>query len=196
MANSRLNRQLGDGYLDPAEEVIRQRERLLEDISSRRAYGQEEIEKPERSEGPRLYYSVFLRKLKAVYPQLLVKDGIPGHVALYRPKTQGEIIRDGYDLEVPRWYNEHRYFAGFPKDHIPEWGHYINDTDGIAVREVRGWRTVLIALIKQGIANYEDVVKEFGDPIHDQRSKFWFEQLQEYMSEEKRNARRDEININ
>lgn len=190
MAGSRLNAELGDKHLDPKEAVIREREELLHDISGRRAYGQADIEKEERSEGPRMYYSVFLRKLKTLYPQFLVKDGIPGNVAIYRPKTEAEIINDGYDLAAPKWYNEHKYVTGFPKEHIPEWGHYVNDTDGIALREVRGWRSVLIALIKQGIVTYEAVASEFPDPIHDQRSKYWFEQLHQYMNKENSNAGR------
>lgn len=179
MAGSRLNPELGDAHPNPEEFVIREREDLLKQISSRKAYGQDELDKPERSKGGRLYYSVLLRKLKKLYPQLLVKDGIPGNVALYRPKTQGEIINDGYDLAFPRWYNEHKYVTGFPKDHIPEWGHYLNDTDGIADKEVRGWRSVLIAFFKQGLVTYEAASREFGDPENDQRNRFWFEQVKE-----------------
>lgn len=182
--DSKLNRQLGDTHLDPKEEVARQRENLLNDISHRKAYGQEDIEKVERSNGSRIYYSVLLRRLRYIYPPMLVKDGIPGHIALYRLKTEDEIANDGYDLSVPKWYNEHKYFTGFPKAAIPEWGHYVNDTDGIALREVRGWRSVLIAMVKQGLTTYEKVIEEFSDPIHDQRSKYWFEQLKEYMHKE------------
>jgi hypothetical protein len=189
VAGSRLNSQLGDRFLNPEEEVIRQREDLLHDISGRKAYGQEDIEKEARSEGPRLYYSVFLRRLKKIYPQFLVKDGIPGNVAVYRPKTQEEIIQDGYDMLFPQWHNEHKYVTGFPKEDIPEWGHYKNDTDGIALHEVRGWRSVLIAIVKQGLVTYEAVAKEFGDPIHDQRSKYWFDQLHPYINKEKAIAR-------
>lgn len=195
MAGSKLSHQLGDTHLDPKEEVARQREELLHDISGRKAYGQDEIEKVARSEGPRMYYSVFLRKLKALYPQFLVKDGIPGNVAIYRPKTEAEIINDGYDLSAPRWHSEHKYVTGFPKEQLPEWGHYINDTDGIAIREVRGWRSVLIALIKQGIVTYEAVAAEFPDPIHDSRSKLWFEQLHQYMNKENSRAGR-KIDLN
>lgn len=196
MAGSRLNHQLGDKHLDEKESVIRQREELRDAISGREAYGQKDIEKAERSEGPRLYYTEFLLRLKKIWPHFIVKDGIPGNVAVYRPKTKEEITRDGYDLMFPQWYNEHKYVTGFPKEHLPEWGHYINDTDGIALREVRGWRTVLIALIKQGIVTYEDVALEFTDPIHDQRSKYWFDQLQQYMHKETSRARRTENNLN
>lgn len=195
MAGSKLNAQLGDKLLDPKEEVIRQREGLLKDISNRRAYGQEDIEQSERSEGSRLYYSALLAKIRKMLPTMLVRDGIIGNVACYRPKSDAEILNDGYDLGAPKWYNEHKYFTGFPKEWIPEWGHYINDTDGIALKEVRGWRSVLIAMIKQKLVTYDAVVAEFGDPIHDQRSQYWFEQLHEYMHKENASGR-TENNIN
>lgn len=195
MAGSRLSHQLGDKHLDPKEEVARQREELLHAISGRKAYGQDDIEKADRSAGPQMFYSVLLLKLKNIYPQLLVKDGIPGNVALYRPKTDAEIINDGYDLSAPKWYSQYKYVTGFPQKFIPEWGHFVNDADGIAIREVRGWRTTLIALIKQGLVTYDAVVKEFGDPIHDQRSKYWFDQLHQYMNKENSNVGR-KINLN
>ena len=179
MAGSRLNAQLGDTHLNPEELVVRERESLLAQISNRKPYGQDELDKPERSQGPRLYYSVFLRKLRKIYPALLVKDGIPGHVALYRPKTESEMVNDGYDLTLPKWRNEHEYFGGLPKDFIPEWGHYLNDTDGIAEKEVRGWRSVLIAMFKQKLITYEAASAQFGDPENDQRSKFYMEQTKE-----------------
>jgi len=166
---------------------------LLHDIAVRKAYGQDDIDKAERSEGSKMYYSVLIRKLRNIYPALMVKDGMEGHVALYRPKTDAEIVNDGYDLSVPRWYNESKYFTGFPKDAIPEWGHYLNDTDGIAIREVRGWRSVLIAMIKQGLVTYESVLQEFTDPIHDQRSKYWYDQLKDYIKENNRGRATDNI---
>lgn len=195
MAGSKLNAQLGDKHLDPKESVAREREDLLQKIAHRKAYGQDEMDKPERSEGARLYYSVLLKKLREIYPAFIAKDGIPGNLAIYRPKTAAELSRDGYDLTAPAWYNESKYVTGFPKDWIPEWGHYLNDTDGIAEREVRGWRSILIAMIKQGLCTYAAAVKEFGNPENDQRSRFWFEQLHEYMNEETTNGR-TEIHIN
>lgn len=195
MAGSKLNAQLGDKHLDPKEAVAREREELLTQISPRKAYGQAELDKPERSTGSRLYYSTLLKKLKNIYPSFLVKDGIPGNVALYQPKTKEQIDVDGYDLTRPAWHNESIYVTGFAKDWIPEWGHFLNDTDGIAEREVRGWRSILIAMIKQGLFTYDAAVEEFGNPEHDQRSRFWFEQLQEYMNEEKNNAGRNQISI-
>lgn len=191
--DSKLNHQLGDAHLNWEELAVREREGLLKDVSGRKAYGQDDIDKSDRSAGPRMYYSVLLKKLRNIYPAMLVKDGIFGHVACYRPKTDAEIVNDGYDLAVPKWYNDHKYFTGFPKEPIPEWGHYVNDTDGIALKEVRGWRSVLIAMIKQGLVTYDSAVEEFGDPIHDQRSKYWFDQLKQYIKENNSGGRKDNI---
>lgn len=169
---------LGDLHLDPVEAVKREREDLLRIRHKReKIHGQEELDKADRSRGTRLYYSEFLTKLQRIVSGFFVKDGSPGQLALYVPKTESEIIRDGYDLTHPQWHNESKYVTGFPKDWLPEWGHILNDTDGIGNREVRGWRSILIALIKQKVISYTAAINEFGDPVEDQRSKFWYEQL-------------------
>ena len=65
------------------------------------------------------------------------------------------------------------------KEHLPEWGHVTVDASNIAHREIRGWRSVLMALIKAKAISYDAAVEEFGNPILDARSQFWFEQLKE-----------------
>jgi hypothetical protein len=172
--------ELGDKRLDPKENVAKQREELLTLRHANHAYpGQDLLLKVDRSVGSRLHYSELIRRLQTLNPTILVKDGIPGHVALYRQKTAMEMEHDGYDLARPRWYNEHKYVSGVPKTDIPEWGHLTADTDGIAIREARGWRSVVIAFVKNSVITYRQAVQEFGDPANDQRSKFWFEHLRE-----------------
>jgi hypothetical protein len=186
MANSRLNRQLGDTFLDEKESVAREREALMKLRETHKPHGQEEMT-AERSKGSAMHYSELLVKLRRLCPRLTVRDGIEGNVALYRPKTESEMMTDGYDLAVPQWYNEEKYVTGLPKAGIPEWGHFVNDTDGVAAREHRGWRSVLMTFIKTGICTYKQAVAEFGDPAEDQRSTFWFEQMQEYKTGKKEN---------
>lgn len=171
---------LGDMHLDPVESVKREREDLLRIRQKEKIHGQDELDKADRSTGTRLYYSEFLTKLQRIVSGFFVKDGSPGQLALYVAKTESEIAADGYDLNYPQWHNESKYVTGFPKDWIPEWGHVLNDTDGIAIREVRGWRSILIAMIKQKLIKYVDVIREFGDPINDKRSTLWFEQLVQF----------------
>lgn len=180
MAGSRLNRQLGDKHLDPKETVVKLREELLSQRENDKIYGHDELVKAERSQGSRMPYGEFIRRLQCIFPELLVKDGAEGNVALYRPKTATEKIVDGYDLSLPEWYNYHKYVTGCPKDFLPEWGHLTTDTDGIANREVRGWRSMLISFIKSHAVTYDAVVKEFGNPESDQRSNLWFEQLEDF----------------
>ncbi len=133
----------------------------------------------DRSNGPRMAYTELIRRLKKIYPPLLVKDGVEGNVALYRRKKGEEMAAEGYDLSRPTWYNEHKYVAGFPKTEIPEWGHLVGDTDGIAEREVRGWRSVLIAFIESGAITYQAAVEEFGNPSDDMRNGHWMQILEQ-----------------
>jgi hypothetical protein len=44
-----------------------------------------------------------------------------------------------------------------------------------------------MTFIKTGICTYKQAVAEFGDPAEDQRSTFWFEQMQEYKTGKKEN---------
>lgn len=63
---------------------------------------------------------------------------------------------------------------------LPEFSWLETDSWGIATREgERGWRTVLLRLIKAGFLKYPAVKAEFGEPTG-QRSKLWFQQLREY----------------
>jgi hypothetical protein len=173
--------ELGDRRLNPEESVAKQREELLSIRHKKHAFaGQDLLADADRSIGTRMPSGELITRLQKLNPAILVKDGIPGNVALYVRKSESEMAVDGYDLLRPQWYNEHKYVTGFPTEPLAEWGHLTTDTDGIAEREVRGWRSVLIALIKAKAFTYEAAVEEFGDPIEDTRSKFWFEQLQGY----------------
>jgi len=65
---------------------------------------------------------------------------------------------------------------------IPEFSWVGTDDWGIGTSERygnRGWRTVLLNLIKQGFLKYSAVKAEFGEPLG-QRGKLWHEQLREF----------------
>jgi hypothetical protein len=172
---------LGDKHLNPEESVARLREEELSKRHRREKMpGQEKLNEVDRSKGNYIQGSVLFDRLKKLNPSLFIRIGTPGNFAIYIPKTPAEMAVDGYDPEKPLWWNGSRYVTGFPAGMVPEWGHLLNDTDGIANREVRGWRSVLIMLIKQQIIKYSDAVKEFGNPQYDQRSEFWFKQLQNF----------------
>lgn len=170
--------QLGDRYLNPEESVIREREELIKMQSVHRIFRQDELEDKGRSAGPRLYYTEILRRIWKINPEILVKDGSDGQVAIYRRKRHDEYDWEQYDPSKPNgWRWDHEYVIGMTKDWIPQYSHILTDNVFLPTREVRGWRSVLIALIRASALPYRAVIQEFGDPSGDQRSTLWFEYL-------------------
>jgi hypothetical protein len=173
--------QLGDTHLSPEEAVIREREDLIRIQSKHRIYGQDALEDPERSAGPRLYYTEILRRIWTINPEILVRDGSPGQIAIYRPKRRNEYDWEQFDFKQGRgWRWDHEYVTGMAKDWLPQYSHVLIDNANLPTREIRGWRSVLIALIKAGALPYRATIREFGDPSGDQRSPLWFEQLSKF----------------
>jgi len=174
--------ELGDKRLNPDEAVYREREDLLKLASTRKIGGQEELEDAERSCGPRLSWQEVIRRLRLCNPELKFHDAQGGaHIAVYRPKNRAELEADRYerDPEKHEWWNDHKYAGGFPKQELPEYSHVILDTSNLPVREIRGWRSVLLSMIKAGGITYSASVKHFGEAIGF-RSSRWYEQMQPY----------------
>lgn len=186
--------ELGDTRLDPTENVARLREEILKSESAKKIYGQEELENVERSSGPRLSWQRLIGRLQKCNPGIRVKDGMEGSVALYFKKrgdeyteiddvilTNPELAR-AMNIPVPEddFFIHHKYVGGFPMQDTPEYAHVTLDTSEIAHREVRGWRSILLALIKARAITVAAAEAEFGKPITDSRSDRWFEQTAEY----------------
>ncbi len=173
--------QLGDRHLSPEEAVIREREQLLNMEARKKIWGQAELEDPDRSSGPRLYYTEIIRRLLKLNPSLKIQDGSDGQVAIYRPKRYDEYDMEQFDWRAPMsWRWDFEYVTGMEKGYIPQYSHVELDTSNLVKREIRGWRSVLIALIKARAITYRGAIQEFGDPAGDQRSGRWFEQLNQY----------------
>jgi hypothetical protein len=176
------SQELGDKRLSPAEAVAREREELLEKASKKKIQGQEELEDPDRSAGPRLYYTEILRRLWKLNPEFRVEDGKDGSVAIYRPKRRDEYDWEQWDPMAPtKWRWDFEYVTGMEKGYLPEYSHLLLDSSRLATKEVRGWRSILIPCIESRAITYRGAIQEFGDPANDQRSGRWFEQLQKYM---------------
>jgi hypothetical protein len=159
--------ELGDKRLNEKESVIRLREECLAEASVCKIDGQDELEKAERSAGPRMYYTEIISRIRKENPQFYVKDGIPGNVALYATVMNEEGIP------------EERYVGGIPKEWLPEYSHVILDSSHLPIREIRGWRSVIIALVKSGVLTYKQAVNQFGEATGS-RSTRWHQQLHKY----------------
>jgi hypothetical protein len=184
---------LGDKHLNPEESVIRLREELLAQESKKRLWHQDELADQERSEGPRLNWTDLLHRLQKLNPGIQVKDGLTDDkgvkaVALYLRKRPDEYspeeTADPVAMTPPNgvFFLDHKYIGGFQQHEMSEWGHVLTDNTQVAVRERRGWRTVLMKMIQSGVITYAQAVKEFGDPKFDKRSTFWNEEMQQYRS--------------
>src|SRR6185312_5745016 len=174
--------ELGDTRLNPDEAVIREREDLLTKASKYKIEDQSELEDAKRSEGARLHFTELLRKLQVIAPGLQARDGSAGNLALYYPRTPEQLnvaLREGGQNDIFFIFN--KYVGGIPKDELPEWGYVDIDTSLIATREhVRGWRTVLIGLIRAGVISYREAITEFGDPENDPRNMIWMKKTLEW----------------
>jgi hypothetical protein len=176
------SQELGDTRLSPEEANIREREELLKMAARKKIQGQAELEDPNRSAGPRLYYTEILRRLWKLNPDLRVEDGKDRSVAIYRLKRRDEYDWEQWHPFAPtKWRWDFEYVTGLEKGWLPEYPHVLLDSSRLATREVRGWRSVLIALVKSRAVSYRGVIQEFGDPMNDQRSGRWGEQLQKFM---------------
>ena len=111
--------------------------------------------------GQPMAYQDLIRLLKRINSALIFEDGgVKDAIAVRYPGH----LEDGT-------YGK-RYVTGFYKEVLPEFSCIQSDEHGRATRECRGWRTVLVPIIKQGIISYKDAVDVFGSP-EGQRSGRW-----------------------
>src|SRR5690242_6202444 len=174
---------LGDSHLDARENVAKMREQCLKLASKYITEDQAELQNADRSIGARMPHAELLRRLKKICPQLTAREGSPGNIALYYPRNSDELyeaLTDG-SYSTDTFFIFNKYVGGMPKEDLPEWGYVDIDTSLIATHEhLRGWRTILIGLLKAGAVSYAEVVKEFGDPAMDKRNSVWMKKTLEW----------------
>jgi len=115
-----------------------------------------------------------LRKLNAAL--LFSVGGVPGCVSVW-----AEMLDDEPTSATFGRLTKQPIACGFRIDSpLPEFSWLETDQWNIATKEgERGWRTVLIRLIKTGFLKYNAVKAEFGEPLG-QRGKLWNLELQHY----------------
>lgn len=174
--------ELGDKRLNEDEAVYKLREECLNKASANRLYKQEELENPNRAFGARIQFAEMVAKLQRLIPSMRVLDGSPGNVALYTPRNRSEFeeAKRGWQNDRDIFFMRYKYVGGFPKKELPEYSTVDVDTSLLPTKENRGWRSVLIPLIQQGLVSYRAVVKEFGDVGTDKRGWRWLEQTQKW----------------
>lgn len=159
---------LGDKRISPEEGNFKIREGNQKLIDTKKIPNQSLLENADMAMGYPMQPSEFIRRLTLLKPGLVIKSGVPDAVAVYFPT---------YDADEGKPVL--KYVSGFYVDKmLQEFSHITTDDKGLAKREVRGWRTVLLALIHQGILTYAQVKAAFGEPTG-QRNILWNEQMRE-----------------
>jgi hypothetical protein len=177
------SRELGDFRLDPIEGVAQKREECIRMAGKKRLVNQDDLEDPSRTMGPRLQFSEVVSKLRRLVPSLRVLDGSPGNVALYAPRNSAEFAgaQRGWQNDRDIFFLRYKYVGGFPKHELHEYsGLDVEEYTRLPNKEIRGWRSVLIMLLQQGLVSYRAVIKEFGDVGTDKRGWRWNEQTQKW----------------
>jgi hypothetical protein len=174
---------LGDKRLNESESLAKLKEENRRLTDRQKIAGQRELEDLERAGGPRMPFQELVRKIKRLNPGLKIVDGSEGNIAIYVLKTNQELVEsfneDNGDTTRHEWHKAFKYVTGCPKEPLPEFSAVTVDERGLAKRELRSWRSILISLIKAKALSYRQAVEEFGD-ANGQRSWRWHEQLQRY----------------
>lgn len=71
------------------------------------------------------------------------------------------------------------YLVAFEKGILPEFSFILTDAADLPVKEKRGWRTVLLRLLKQNALSWPQIVAIFGD-AHGFASDRWRAETQRY----------------
>lgn len=125
-------------------------------VRAQRWENQEEYKNSAARIGKAIHHSDFIRVIKHLVPDLYITDGrVEGDLAVFRVYGRPQPQLNGRTFE---------YLFYCPTGVLPEFSIYeFDEVRDIPVRELkRGWRTVLLRLIKSGLVSEETVNKVFG----------------------------------
>jgi len=158
---------LGDGRLDEVESLARLKERNARDAAKNRIPDQDVLENKAAALGMPLQPNELIRRIQRLNPKIIVEPGgVRNAVAVRYPK------KDEKGVETKE------YVTGFYIDQpMPEFSCVVVDNRGLPLREVRGWRTVIMALIRVKALKPQQVEVVFGR-ANGQRATLWDKHMQ------------------
>jgi hypothetical protein len=167
--------ELGDKRLNLEEGLAQLKERNLALAATKKIPNQTFLENQDMALGNPMSPQEFIRRITKVNSDICVQPGgVRGAVAVYY------VCMDD-DPESPTFgQSRKKYVTGFYVDRMfPEFSAVLPDEMGIAKREIRGWRSSLLALLAVGALTYPQVKAVFGEP-KGERGILWQEQTLRY----------------
>lgn len=135
---------------------LREQNYSSEAVKAQRWANQELYKNDAARVGRAMHHSDFIRVLTHLVPDLYITEGrIEGDLAVFRTYGQPQPRLDGRTFE---------YLFYCPTGIIPEFSQYeFDEVRDIPIREKRrGWRTILLRLIRTGLLSEDIVSKVFG----------------------------------
>jgi hypothetical protein len=154
--------------ISPAEAIAKATEDTKKQASAFRVPDQAILEdqKMAKQAGYWLDYQELIRRIGLLNPRVLFQTGgVTNAIAVRYPKR-------GDDGKL-----HPEYITGFYCESLPEYSSVTLDEKGLPHREIRGWRTVLMALIRAGALTKTQCDTIFG-PAMGERSMLWYRNLQ------------------
>jgi hypothetical protein len=167
---------LGDRLPRDRDSIAQMKEKIRKGREQFKLPNQSFLENTDMALGGPMDPRDFIRRLLKMEPKLLIEPG--GYSDCVRvgiPTIDDDPLSPTHGTLVPTWLS-----CGFLVDRrLPEFSSVITDNEGVAKREIRGWRTVLLRLIHVGAITYQQAKKEFGEPTG-QRGSLWMQQMREH----------------
>lgn len=165
--------KLGDKNIKDEDGVARLRESIVNQCAKKRIPNQTLLEDQEMALGAPMSPALFIEKLRKL-PGILVEPGGAGPTAV----AVRMIVTDQDPTSPTHGQPIKIYLSGFWTDKVlPEFSSILSSKFGLATREIRGWRSVLLAIHRQGGATLPQLKALFGD-ANGQRAILWKEQTQ------------------
>jgi len=157
---------LGDKKLS-AEEKLKQSFEQTDHMLDRYRLDDHETLKDQAARmGTPMHHNELIRKVTALNASVWAED------SLTNPTT---VI--GFYTKLPD--GSKKYLGSFEKGFLPEFSYVLVDAADLPIKEKRGWRTVLLRLLKQGVLSWGQIKAAFGDSMH-VSSERWRRETQKY----------------
>lgn len=164
--------QLGDKKLSKEEALLEKYEDTDRQLKRYRLDDHEELKDEKKRSGYQKHSSELISKVCTLNPKLWVEETVtPRYGTVLNFYTTG---RDEQGKEIKRCLQ-----AAFYPGWMPEFSWLEVDRADLPIKEHRGWRTVLMRLLKAQVLNWRDVKETFGDATGEQSTR-WRKETQEF----------------
>lgn len=160
--------QLGDGKLSTHEQLLKKFEDTDVMLNRYRFDDHDHLKDVEARLGQQMTHTDLVYKVTKLNPRIWAEDSINDKnvVGFYTLDAEGN----------------KKYLVAFEKGFLPEFSYILTDAADLPIKEKRGWRTVLVRLLKSKVLTWKQIMLIFGD-THGKASRRWEIETQRYRNQ-------------